>query len=61
MADRNDPDRFRRQVAAIRKLHFEYLPAHVDIYTCAHCNTITGGSHVVPWPCPTIEALNGAQ
>jgi rubrerythrin len=49
----------KRQVARVRELHQEYLPAHVDFYTCAHCNMLHGGNAVEPWPCPTIRALDG--
>jgi hypothetical protein len=51
----------RQAVARVRKLHEQYLPAFVDFYTCAHCNTLRGGCDVEPWPCPTIQALDDAS
>lgn len=47
----------RVMVAAVKKLHDQYLPAHVDFYTCAHCNTLMQFPNVQPWPCPTVTAM----
>lgn len=47
--------------ARVRRLHQQYRPAHVDIDTCAHCNTLHRFPNVEPWPCPTIRALDGAD
>jgi hypothetical protein len=61
---RDNADRMRREapriVAAVRRLHVEYLPAHVDFTTCAHCNTLKRFPDIQPWPCPTIMAMTDA-
>lgn len=44
-------------VAAVKELHQECLPAHVEFYTCVHCNTLYTFSDVEPWPCPTMTAM----
>jgi hypothetical protein len=49
-------ERARSAEAAIdrvRKLHQRWDASPAD---CAHC--ITGSSDLVPWPCPTIQALD---
>jgi hypothetical protein len=50
----------RDMVAAVKKLHFEYLPVHVEFTTCAHCNTLKQFPDVAPWPCPTVWAMTTA-
>lgn len=57
-----DPDReAHRAVARVRSLHHEYRSVYDegDDRSCAHCNQISG--YAVPWPCPTIKALEGIQ
>lgn len=50
----------RAAVARVRDLHQEYRPAGFDDYDCCgHCNTFGAGRVYVPWPCPTIQALDG--
>lgn len=52
----------RAAVARVHALHFQYLPAMVDFYCCAHCNIVSsigGGTGYIPWPCDTIRALEG--
>lgn len=50
----------RAAVARIRGLHQQYRFAGDDTTDyCAHCNQISGGW--IPWPCPTIRALDGEQ
>jgi hypothetical protein len=47
-------------IARIRTLHQQYRSVYDDATdSCAHCNQISGD--VIPWPCPTIDALNGAE
>lgn len=58
--NRHSPDAARAMAAAVREMHFEYLPAHVEFYTCAHCNTLRQFPAVEPWPCPTIRAMDEA-
>jgi hypothetical protein len=43
----------------IRALHSRYRDVYAlgDADSCAHCNQISG--HRVPWPCPTILAIDG--
>ncbi|MFC8832323.1 hypothetical protein ACFT8V_03875 [Streptomyces griseoincarnatus] len=48
----------RAAVARVRALHQQYRFAGDDTQDyCAHCNQISGGW--VPWPCPTVRALDG--
>ncbi|MDG9701702.1 hypothetical protein [Streptomyces sp. DH37] len=58
--DGDHPEKQRRDAAAldrVRALHQQYRFAGDDTTDyCAHCNQITGGW--VPWPCPTIRALD---
>ena len=49
--------RYRRAVAEVRALHFQYLTAWADEYTCAGCNR---GMELVLWPCDTIKAIDEA-
>lgn len=52
--------RDRRQAdARVRAQHQPYRSVYDegDARSCAHCNQY--GSYPVPWPCPTIQALNG--
>ncbi|MGA4942157.1 hypothetical protein [Streptomyces cinereoruber] len=45
-------------MARVRALHQQYRFAGDDTTDyCAHCNQISGGW--IPWPCPTIAALEG--
>lgn len=37
--------------------HEQYLPAHVDYYTCGECNKHLPGGEVQAWPCPVIREL----
>lgn len=48
----------RTRLAAVHKIHFQYLPVAVDFDCCAGCNT---GYPIryVPWPCDTFKALTG--
>lgn len=49
----------RAAVGRVRRLHFAYRgPSEFD--SCAECNRVSGGQEV-PWPCATIEALDGAS
>lgn len=48
----------RRQVAAVRALHQQYRPAHHDEFdVCSECSRYLGDLGV-PWPCPTVAALD---
>jgi hypothetical protein len=50
----------RAAEARIRGLHQQYRFAGDDTTDyCAHCNQISGGW--IPWPCPTIRALDGDE
>lgn len=56
-------DELRRKVAAVRALHQQYRDVYATEETgdsCAHCNGFTDAWRV-PWPCPTIQALDGEQ
>jgi hypothetical protein len=47
-------------VARVRSLHQQYRFAGDDTRDyCSHCNQISGGW--IPWPCPTVQALDGEQ
>ena len=48
----------RRAVAEVRALHFQYRGVGSPPDSCAHCNQLAG--YEVPWPCPTIQALDRA-
>ena len=54
-------DQARAAIARIRALHQPYpsLASRTDRRTCAHCNGLA--SYAVPWPCDTIQALDGEQ
>lgn len=41
----------------VRRLHQRYRSPLSETDCCAHCNQLTGG--LVPWPCPTMQALDG--
>ncbi|WP_318201091.1 hypothetical protein [Streptomyces sp. SCL15-4] len=46
--------------ARVRALHQQYRFAGDDTTDyCAHCNQISGGW--IPWPCPTVQALDGER
>ncbi|MES9522424.1 hypothetical protein [Streptomyces capoamus] len=46
--------------ARVRALHQQYRFAGDDTTDyCAHCNQLSGGW--IPWPCPTVRALDGEQ
>jgi len=48
----------RAAVARVRALRQQYRFAGDDTTDyCAHCNQISGGW--IPWPCPTVQALDG--
>lgn len=46
--------------AAVRALHEPYRSVSDDAGdSCAHCNRLAG--YPVPWPCPTIAALDSGR
>jgi hypothetical protein len=47
-----------RAVARVRRLHEQYRGAGSPPDSCTECNGLAG--YEVPWPCPTIQALDGA-
>lgn len=44
-------------VARVRGLHMQYRAGSDTTDYCAHCNSLSG--QWVPWPCPTIQAVDG--
>lgn len=56
---RERADKAEAALARVRRVHFQYRTAWTDAFdTCAGCNR---GMDLVPWPCPTIQALDGQQ
>lgn len=52
-----DASRALGAVARVLALHEQYRSALDDTTDyCAHCNRLSGGW--VPWPCPTVRAIN---
>jgi len=49
----------RAAVARVKQLHAEYFFGDDPTAYCAHCNQISAGW--VPYPCPTLKALNGEE
>jgi hypothetical protein len=50
VAEKARAEQAEQRIAAVRALHYD------DYGICMACS----GSHGVPWPCPTITALDGA-
>lgn len=45
----------------VQELHKQILGPY-DNYICEHCSRLTVfASDVIPYPCPTIKALDGEQ
>jgi hypothetical protein len=60
-ADRTAVTEFKEYLAAkaavvrVRDLHSPFMSGFSNTAYCAHCNQLTGGW--IPYPCPTIQAL----
>ena len=58
-------DNLQLQIARVRELHTPILYGFSTKYSCSHCRSecvdYSSDSPYVPYPCPTIQSLDGEQ
>jgi hypothetical protein len=58
-------EKYKTQVERVRELHTPILYGFSTKYNCSHCRSecvdYSSDTPYVPYPCPTIQVLDGEQ